>query len=110
MSLCFLDPYVKVYQLYQGKRVCKHKTQCRMQSLNPTFDETFSFTVPTTKLEDTQLAVVVMDKDMIKWNEKIGSVILGRRSGQKEMQHWQDMLKSRRKPVAMWHYLRADLD
>ncbi|XP_075264824.1 synaptotagmin-7-like, partial [Convolutriloba macropyga] len=104
------DPYVKVYHLYQGKRVAKHKTQCRMQSLNPVFDETFSFTVPTTKLEDTQLAVVVMDKDMIKWNEKIGSVILGKRSGQKEMQHWQDMLKSRRTPVVMWHYLRADLD
>ena len=106
----FADPYVKVYHLYQGKRVAKHKTQCRMQSLNPVFDETFSFTVPTTKLEETQLAVVVMDKDMIKWNEKIGSVVLGKRSGQKEMQHWQDMLKSRRTPVTSWHYLRADLD
>ncbi|XP_063722932.1 synaptotagmin-7-like isoform X2 [Symsagittifera roscoffensis] len=67
------DPYVKVYNMYQTKRLQKVKTTTKYQTLNPVFDENFSFTIPTHKLEDTQIVVTVMDKDLIKWNEKIGA-------------------------------------
>ncbi|XP_075259583.1 synaptotagmin-7-like [Convolutriloba macropyga] len=96
--------------MYQNKRMQKMKTCCKYQTLNPVFDENFSFTIPTNKLDDTQIVITVMDKDLIKWNEKIGTVILGKRAGQREMQHWREMLSKRRQPVTMWHYLKVDID
>ena len=68
----FSDPYVKVYNMYQNKRVQKVKTSCKSHTLDPEFEEKFTFTVPTNKLDDTLIVVTVMDKDILKWNEKIG--------------------------------------
>ena len=68
-----LDPYVKIYLMYENRRVEKVKTTCKPVTLNPTFDESFTFRVPPNKMDDTHLVITVMDRDQFKWNEKIGN-------------------------------------
>ncbi|XP_075241763.1 synaptotagmin-7-like, partial [Convolutriloba macropyga] len=104
----YSDPYVKIYLMYENRRVEKVKTTCKPVTLNPTFDESFTFRVPPNKMDDTHLVITVMDRDQFKWNEKIGSVILGKKSGQNEMDHWREMISKRRQPITKWHFLKSD--
>lgn len=48
MSLIHLsvDPYVKIYLLYNGQRIAKKKTHVKKRTLNPVFNESFLFDVP----------------------------------------------------------------
>lgn len=41
------DPYVKIYLLYNGQRIAKKKTHVKKRTLNPVFNESFLFDVPT---------------------------------------------------------------
>lgn len=44
---CFsLDPYVKLSLMLNGKRVKKKKTTLKKQTLNPYYNESFTFEVP----------------------------------------------------------------
>ncbi|XP_015425295.1 PREDICTED: synaptotagmin-7 [Myotis davidii] len=77
------DPYVKVWLMYKDKRVEKKKTVTMKRNLNPIFNESFAFDVPTEKLRETTIVITVMDKDRLSRNDVIG------------------------KPVAQWHQLKA---
>jgi len=68
------DPYVKVWLMFRGKRLEKRKTPVVKNSLNPTFDEEFTFTTPMDRLRDVQLEITVMDYDAIGRNDTIGKV------------------------------------
>jgi len=48
--VCWLhaDPYVKVYLTYNGQRIAKKKTHIKKRTLNPVFNESFIFDLPTT--------------------------------------------------------------
>ena len=41
-----IDPYVKIYLLYNGQRIAKKKTHVKKRTLNPVFNESFLFDVP----------------------------------------------------------------
>lgn len=59
----FLDPYVKVYLLCQGKRIKKKKTSVKKGCLNPVYNEALVFDVPAENIEDVSLIIKVIDYD-----------------------------------------------
>lgn len=100
------DPYVKIWVLYDGKKVEKRKTSIVEKSLNPVFNELFLFRFPYEKIRQTSLAISVMDHDRMGRNELIGQVIIGSKSGPTEVRHWKEMFARSRQQVAHWHVLR----
>lgn len=70
------DPYVKVWLQFGEKRIEKRKTPVYKCTLNPVFNETFTFNVPWEKIRECSLDVLVMDFDNIGRNELIGRILL----------------------------------
>jgi Ca2+-dependent lipid-binding protein len=70
------DPYVKVWLQFGDKRIEKRKTPIFKCTLNPVFNEVFSFNVPWEKIRECSLDVMVMDFDNIGRNELIGRIQL----------------------------------
>lgn len=91
-----------------GKRIKKKKTTIKKCTLNPHYNESFSFEVPLEQVQRVQLVVTVVDYDRIGTSEPIGKVVLGceNTTGEAELRHWMDMLASPRRPIARWHSLR----
>jgi len=82
------DPYVKVYLTYNGQRIAKKKTHIKKRTLNPVFNESFIFDLPTTDpamspgggggtgtssslLAGVSLDLVVLDWDQMTKNEVV---------------------------------------
>ncbi|XP_051885132.1 synaptotagmin-7 isoform X5 [Pristis pectinata] len=101
------DPYVKVWLMYKDKKVEKKKTVVMKRCLNPIFNESFVFDVPTEILRETTIIITVMDKDKLSRNDVIGKIYLSWKSGPGEVKHWKDMIGRPRHAVAQWHQLKA---
>ncbi|KAM9377956.1 synaptotagmin-A-like [Pholidichthys leucotaenia] len=104
------DPYVKIHLMQNGKRLKKKKTTIKKNTLNPYYNESFSFEVPCEQIEKVQIAVTVLDYDKIGKNDAIGKVLLGGNSIGTEQRHWADMLANPRRPIAQWHSLQPEED
>jgi len=106
----FSDPYVKLYLHHQNTRSAKKKTHIKKRSLNPVFNESFIFDLPSKdgSLDEVQLEVIMCDWDRITKNEVIGRLMLGGPDcdGMSDS-HWQEIQKSPRRPIAQWHKLSA---
>nr|XP_020469513.1 synaptotagmin-1-like [Monopterus albus] len=102
------DPYVKLHLMQNGKRLKKKKTTIKKNTLNPYYNESFSFEVPYEQIEKVQVGVTVLDYDKIGKNDAIGKVLLGCNSTGTEQQHWADMLANPRRPIAQWHSLQPE--
>ncbi|XP_062820952.1 synaptotagmin-11 isoform X2 [Anolis carolinensis] len=100
------DPYVKVNVYYGRKRIAKKKTHVKKCTLNPVFNESFIYDIPTELLPDISIEFLVIDFDRTTKNEVVGRLILGAHSvtaGGAE--HWREVCESPRKQVAKWHSL-----
>ncbi|XP_029176995.1 synaptotagmin 1 isoform X2 [Nylanderia fulva] len=104
------DPYVKIALMQNGKRLKKKKTSIKKCTLNPYYNESFSFEVPFEQVQKVQLVVTVVDYDRIGTSEPIGKVVLGYNASGTELRHWSDMLASPRRPIAQWHTLKDPED
>ncbi|KAF6738169.1 Synaptotagmin-1 [Oryzias melastigma] len=102
------DPYVKIHLMQNGKRLKKKKTTIKKNTLNPYYNESFSFEVPCEQIEKVQVGVTVLDYDKIGKNDAIGKVLLGSNSSGTEQRHWSDMLANPRRPIAQWHSLKPE--
>ncbi|KAK2712296.1 hypothetical protein QYM36_011104 [Artemia franciscana] len=104
------DPYVKVWLNFGDKRVEKRKTPVFPCTLDPVFNEIFTFHVPWEKIRDCSLDVRVMDFDNIGRNELIGRLSLSSKNstGTLETKHWQDMIAKPRQTVLQWHRLKPE--
>ncbi|XP_004694351.1 PREDICTED: synaptotagmin-5 isoform X1 [Condylura cristata] len=100
------DPYVKVHLLQGGKKMRKKKTTIKKNTLNPYYNEAFSFEVPCDQVQKVQVELTVLDYDKLGKNEAIGRVAVGTAAGGAGLRHWADMLASPRRPIAQWHSLR----
>nr|KAG5698270.1 hypothetical protein BaRGS_024077 [Batillaria attramentaria] len=100
------DPYVKIWLHFGGTKIEKKKTNIKMRTLNPVYNESFIFEIPWEKIREASLEISVMDFDKLGRNELIGKVILGCRSGPMETRHWNDMVSKPRQQVAQWHLLK----
>ncbi|NXI61016.1 SYT3 protein, partial [Anseranas semipalmata] len=100
----FSDPYVKMYLLPDRKK--KFQTKVHRRTLNPVFDETFSFGVPFAELPARRLHFSVYDFDRFSRHDLIGQVVLdnlleaAERDGETPI--WRDILEATavRRPLA----------
>lgn len=99
------DPYVKIYLMMGTKRLEKKKTTIKMKTLNPYYNESFSFDVTSEKMQRVHLHVTVSDYDRVGSNERIGQVIIGTCATGVALKQWNDMLATPRRSVAQWHTL-----
>ncbi|XP_037974985.2 synaptotagmin 1 isoform X1 [Plutella xylostella] len=104
------DPYVKIALMQNGKRLKKKKTSIKKCTLNPYYNESFTFEVPFEQIQKVNLVVTVVDYDRIGTSEPIGKVCLGYNASGTELRHWSDMLASPRRPIAQWHTLKDPED
>jgi len=104
------DPYVKLSIIQNGKRLKKKKTSIKKCTLNPYYNESFTFEVPFEQIQKVQLMITVVDYDRIGTSEPIGKVVLGCNATGTELRHWSDMLAAPRRPIAQWHSLKEAED
>lgn len=99
------DPYVKLVLQHNGKRLKKKKTSVKQNTLNPYFNESFSFEIPFSQIQKVQLLITVYDYDKLGSNDPIGKCWIGYGASGVGLRHWSDMLANPRRPVAQWHTL-----
>ncbi|KAM6957440.1 synaptotagmin Va isoform 1-T1 [Aplochiton taeniatus] len=99
------DPFVKVVIQHNGKRLKKKKTSVKQNTLNPYFNESFSFEVPFSQIQKIQVLITVYDYDKLGSNDAIGKCFMGFGASGVGLKHWSDMLANPRRPVAQWHSL-----
>ncbi|XP_043191801.1 synaptotagmin 1-like isoform X3 [Amphibalanus amphitrite] len=105
------DPYVKLELHLGNRKPRKKKTAVKQKTLNPYFNERFTFeTITKQQIEKVQLVVTVVDYDRIGTSEPIGKCVLGCTASGTELRHWSDMLASPRRPIAQWHTLKDPED
>lgn len=103
---------VKVYLLKDGKKVSKKKTTIKRMETSPIYNESMIFSVPPYMLNSIQIRLTVAQilVDVVQpvrmQIQSIGHVIVGNETNGKGLKHWNQMMTSLRKPVAMWHALR----
>uniref|UniRef100_F1LEY1 Synaptotagmin-C n=1 Tax=Ascaris suum TaxID=6253 RepID=F1LEY1_ASCSU len=69
-----VEPYVKMYLLPERRNHCK--TRICKKSLDPEFNEMFSFDVPFNNLANRMLQFTVYDFDRFTRHDLIGNVIM----------------------------------
>uniref|UniRef100_A0A4W4DRS5 C2 domain-containing protein n=1 Tax=Electrophorus electricus TaxID=8005 RepID=A0A4W4DRS5_ELEEL len=100
------NPYVKVNVFYGRKRMAKKKTHVKKCTLNPTFNESFIYDVPTELMPDISVEFLVIDFDRTTKNEVIGRVVLGGQSPiPSGVTHWREVCDNPRRQIAKWHNL-----
>lgn len=65
VSVTFIDPYVKVSLMCDGRRLKKRKTSTKRNTLNPVYNEAIVFDVPPENIEQISLLIAVMDYDRL---------------------------------------------
>ncbi|KAL2091074.1 hypothetical protein ACEWY4_013337 [Coilia grayii] len=104
------DPYVKIQLLQNGKKIKKKKTTVKKNTLNPYYNESFSFEIPLEQMQKILVVVTVFDYDKIGSNDAIGKLFIGSKGSGTEQKHWADMLANPRRPIAQWHPLKPEED
>ncbi|XP_008407232.1 synaptotagmin-2-like isoform X2 [Poecilia reticulata] len=111
MDACGLsDPYVKIQLLQGGKRLKKKKTTVKKNTLNPYYNESFSFEIPLEQMQKILVVITVFDYDKIGKNDAIGKIFVGSKATGLGLKHWSDMLSNPRRPIAQWHPLQPEED
>lgn len=86
--------------MYDGKQLKRVKTTVRAATLNPVFNESFSFDVPQNELEKVYFSLVVCHyQKEIKSSKLIGRVYLGLNFDVAAREHWTSMMHNPRKKI-----------
>ncbi|EYC06542.1 hypothetical protein Y032_0075g948 [Ancylostoma ceylanicum] len=94
------DPYVKLFLLPDKKK--KFQTKVQRKSLNPVFNESFTFKIPYNEIGGQTLVLNVFDFDRFGKHDQ---VIIGANASGVALKQWTDMLATPRRSVAQWHTL-----
>ncbi|KAK0057218.1 rabphilin-3A [Biomphalaria pfeifferi] len=105
----YSDPYVKVYLKPDKDKKSKYKTTIKKKTLNPEYNEEFTYEIRHNELAKKTLEITVWDKDIGKTNDFIGGVQLGINSKGDRLRHWFDTLKNPDREYRRWHILSAEL-
>ncbi|XP_048761609.2 synaptotagmin-15-like [Ostrea edulis] len=101
--------FVRV-QLLHGRKVCKTKnTMQQRASTEPTFNESFSFSV-SGKVVDTcsfEISLMTTTKTPFSHDEIYGKTVIGSFMFARgtELLHWQEMMNNTRSTIVKWHQL-----
>ncbi|XP_033490336.1 synaptotagmin VIII isoform X1 [Epinephelus lanceolatus] len=99
------NPYVKVQLALDKRKWRKRKTSTKKKTLNPYYNESFTFDVTFEQIQRVNLVISVWDHDAISRNDAMGKIFLGCDASGNQLRHWADMLSNPRRPVAQWHSL-----
>ncbi|KAM9457097.1 LOW QUALITY PROTEIN: synaptotagmin Va [Clarias gariepinus] len=102
------DPFVKVVLQHNGKRLKKKKTTVKQNTLNPYFNESFSFEIPFAQIQKVQILITVYDYDKLGSNDAIGKCWIGYGASGVGLRQWSEMLANPRRPIAQWHTLQPE--
>ncbi|GFO08698.1 double c2-like domain-containing protein beta [Plakobranchus ocellatus] len=105
----YSDPYVKVYLKPDKDKKSKYKTTVKKRTLNPEFNEEFTYEIRLNELAKKTLEITVWDKDVGRTNDFIGGVQLGINAKGERLKHWFDTLKTPDREYRRWHVLSAEL-
>lgn len=100
------DPFVKINLYMNGKKFKKKKTSVKKCTLNPYFNESFTFEITPEQLPKCHIVLTVLDYDRIGTCDPIGKIAVGPNQEGKSLQHWQEMINTPRRPIAQWHSLK----
>ncbi|KAK9517339.1 hypothetical protein VZT92_025220 [Zoarces viviparus] len=103
--LLSVDPYVKVQLALDKRKWKKRKTSIKKKTLNPYYNESFTFDVSFDQIQRVHLVISVWDHDAVSRNDAMGKIFLGCDASGNQLRHWADMLSNPRRPVAQWHSL-----
>ncbi|GAA6100381.1 rabphilin-3A [Tachysurus ichikawai] len=101
----YSDPYVKICLKPDMGKKAKNKTQIKKKTLNPEFNEEFSYEIKHSELAKKTLDISVWDYDMGKANDFIGGCQLGITAKGECLKHWYECLKNKDKKIERWHVL-----
>ncbi|XP_032680844.1 rabphilin-3A [Odontomachus brunneus] len=90
------------------KRKIERSSQCssiKRKTMNPEWNEEFSFVVTLTELTKLTLCLSVWDKVFLKRNNYIGGLMLGCGSKGARLRHWNDTINSPDHRHLAWHNL-----
>ncbi|XP_061898923.1 synaptotagmin VIII [Entelurus aequoreus] len=99
------DPYVKVQLALDKRKWKKKKTTVKNNTLDPYYNEAFTFKVTLEQIPRVNLVISVWDHDPMTPNDPTGKIFLGNDAAGNQLRHWADMLSNPRRPVAQWHTL-----
>lgn len=101
----YSDPYVKICLKPDMGKKGKCKTQIKKRTLNPEFNEEFSYDIKHSELAKKTLDISVWDYDIGKANDYIGGCQLGITAKGERLKHWYECLKNKDKKIERWHTL-----
>ncbi|KAL0965745.1 hypothetical protein UPYG_G00285170 [Umbra pygmaea] len=104
----YSDPFVKVCLKPDMGKKAKNKTQIKKKTLNPEFNEEFSYEIKHGELAKKTLDVSVWDYDLGTSNDFIGGCQLGITAKGECLKHWYECLKNKDKKIERWHVLLND--
>ncbi|XP_017769823.1 PREDICTED: synaptotagmin-5 [Nicrophorus vespilloides] len=98
------NSFVKLSITQTGNRIHKQKTPVKYGEHSPIFNELMIFHLPIYSLQGIKLDFTIAEASGS--GEKvctIGHVSIGPETYGRSLNHWNQMLASMRKPIAMWH-------
>uniref|UniRef100_A0AAR2JCY7 Rabphilin-3A n=1 Tax=Pygocentrus nattereri TaxID=42514 RepID=A0AAR2JCY7_PYGNA len=101
----YSDPFVKICLKPDMGKKAKNKTQIKKKTLNPEFNEEFSYEIKHAELAKKTLDISVWDYDIGKCNDYIGGCQLGISAKGERLKHWYECLKNKDKKIERWHTL-----
>lgn len=101
--LFIVGPAVKVFLMLNKTRLGRKRTAMQKKTLNPVYNEAFTFKVTSDALQRVTFKIVVVNKHSHGADQTIGHALLGQQVTGSGFSHWNHMLASLRKPIAMWH-------
>lgn len=102
------DAYARVALMFDGRHLKKSKTIVKKGDLNPEFDETFAFDVPSQKLGIVYFRVSILHAGKTKEEHRLlGRVYIGPNLDADSHTHWMEMIQSPRKQVTAWHKIQG---
>uniref|UniRef100_A0A2K6V0W6 C2 domain-containing protein n=1 Tax=Saimiri boliviensis boliviensis TaxID=39432 RepID=A0A2K6V0W6_SAIBB len=99
--------FVKVSLMNHNKFVKCKKTSAVLGSLNPVYNETFSFKANATELDTASLSLTVVQNMEGDKSQELGRVVVGpyMYTRGRELEHWDEMLSKPKELVKRWHAL-----
>ncbi|KAL4617223.1 rabphilin-3A-like isoform X1 [Arapaima gigas] len=101
----YSDPFVKICLKPDMGKKAKFKTQIKKRTLNPEFNEEFSYDIKHSELAKKSLDISVWDYDIGKSNDYIGGCQLGIKAKRECLKHWYECLKNKDEKIERWHTL-----
>nr|XP_011748017.1 synaptotagmin-15 [Macaca nemestrina] len=99
--------FVKVSLMNHNKFVKCKKTSAVLGSINPVYNETFSFKADATELDTASLSLTVVQNAEGDKSQQLGRVVVGpyMYTRGRELEHWDEMLSKPKELVKRWHAL-----